>query len=299
MLFVHDTSLISWLQPGVTSPIPPASSAYNNHGYPFPPQQSPMSESLSFQSSAPYSTSSPSTPAWGYTAPPPPIDRSTSFPPPVLPSIQSIGRNSSPGTGMSMGTPETAEAWHPDNSIRDMLPYRAWQTEPPYTAIDNTPNHDVFGSPVVDSSLRGLPVSHSSPNADVRESPWPQQHMPPPADVTCHQGSYSPESFPATGPQFDGSVYPSMSYPQRPSYYTDAYAQPLQNTSPSAHIPATPHPRHSYTRTLVGPLCANACHLLDEHRKSGIFFLFQDLSVRTEGNIVYRPYCSIPFVLIC
>jgi len=42
-------------------------------------------------------------------------------------------------------------------------------------------------------------------------------------------------------------------------------------------------PRHTYTRTLVGPLSANATKLLDEHRKSGIFFLFQDLSVRTEG----------------
>src|SRR6202012_3392725 len=42
-------------------------------------------------------------------------------------------------------------------------------------------------------------------------------------------------------------------------------------------------PRHTYTRTLVGPLCANACRLKDEHRQLGIFFLFQDLSVRTEG----------------
>jgi hypothetical protein len=31
-------------------------------------------------------------------------------------------------------------------------------------------------------------------------------------------------------------------------------------------------------------LSANACRLLDEHRKPGIFFLFQDLSVRTEGG---------------
>jgi hypothetical protein len=43
-------------------------------------------------------------------------------------------------------------------------------------------------------------------------------------------------------------------------------------------------PRHTYTRTLVGPLSANACRLNDEHRKPGIFFLFQDLSIRTEGG---------------
>lgn len=45
-----------------------------------------------------------------------------------------------------------------------------------------------------------------------------------------------------------------------------------------------PQARHSYTRTLVGPLSANACRLNDEHRKPGIFFLFQDLSIRTEGG---------------
>jgi hypothetical protein len=41
---------------------------------------------------------------------------------------------------------------------------------------------------------------------------------------------------------------------------------------------------------LVGPLAANACRLLDEHRKPGIFFLFQDLSVRTEGVWVWVPF---------
>ena len=47
-------------------------------------------------------------------------------------------------------------------------------------------------------------------------------------------------------------------------------------------------PRHAYTRTLVGPLSANAQRLQDEHRKPGIFFLFQDLSIRTEGTFRLR-----------
>ncbi|KAL1659735.1 velvet factor-domain-containing protein [Schizophyllum commune] len=46
--------------------------------------------------------------------------------------------------------------------------------------------------------------------------------------------------------------------------------------------------RATYTRTLVGPLSSNATRLLDEHRKPGIFFLFQDLSVRTEGTFRLR-----------
>ena len=72
--------------------------------------------------------------------------------------------------------------------------------------------------------------------------------------------------------------------------YHPAYAQypPSVPSSPPPTLvtPAAvpPLPRHTYTRTLVGPLSANACRLLDEHRKPGIFFLFQDLSVRTEGK---------------
>ena len=78
-------------------------------------------------------------------------------------------------------------------------------------------------------------------------------------------------------------------------YTTTAFPPPLPATysqypqAPGAPAGALPTlPRHSYTRTLVGPLSANACRLLDEHRKPGIFFLFQDLSVRTEGTFRLR-----------
>ncbi|KAF5333238.1 hypothetical protein D9611_002518 [Ephemerocybe angulata] len=58
-----------------------------------------------------------------------------------------------------------------------------------------------------------------------------------------------------------------------------------ESSETSQNIPRQPA---NYTRTLVGPLSANACRLLDEHRKEGIFFLFQDLSVRTEGTFRLR-----------
>lgn len=56
----------------------------------------------------------------------------------------------------------------------------------------------------------------------------------------------------------------------------------------TAGYPPMTSPRLAYTRTLVGPLSSNACRLQDEHRKPGIFFLFQDLSVRTEGTFRLR-----------
>ncbi|KAF8450647.1 velvet factor [Boletus edulis BED1] len=86
------------------------------------------------------------------------------------------------------------------------------------------------------------------------------------------------------------TLYGAPVYPQQPPqtpYYQASY--PQSNTS-SSSPPASSPPltRHVYTRTLVGPLSCNACRLLDEHQIPGIFFLFQDLSVRTEGTFRLR-----------
>lgn len=84
--------------------------------------------------------------------------------------------------------------------------------------------------------------------------------------------------------QMDTSMYASASYVQNQQYYPSPNHQQPEAFQSGSSIPL---PRHTYTRTLVGPLCANASKLSDEHRKSGIFFLFQDLSIRTEGTIEF------------
>ncbi|KAF5392968.1 hypothetical protein D9757_001286 [Collybiopsis confluens] len=112
---------------------------------------------------------------------------------------------------------------------------------------------------------------------------WGQQAFP--YDYSGHPSMYSPSPSVL-------SMAPSSSANLRPSYPVSHSSYPL--TVPS--IPSTPTtpsqsmplPRHTYTRTLVGPLSANATRLLDEHRKPGVFFLFQDLSVRTEGTFRLR-----------
>ena len=94
--------------------------------------------------------------------------------------------------------------------------------------------------------------------------------------------------------QMDTSMYASASYVQNQQYYpTSNHHQPEAFQSGSS----IPLPRHTYTRTLVGPLCANASKLSDEHRKSGIFFLFQDLSIRTEGTIEFARILPARLVL--
>ncbi|KAK0491322.1 velvet factor, partial [Armillaria novae-zelandiae] len=85
---------------------------------------------------------------------------------------------------------------------------------------------------------------------------------------------------PSSSPE--DSVYPEPTTPAPTSPSMGKRKRPLSTPV----IP--PLPRHTYTRTLVGPLSANATRLLDAHRKPGIFFLFQDLSVRTEGTFRLR-----------
>ncbi|KAJ3722628.1 velvet factor [Lentinula raphanica] len=90
---------------------------------------------------------------------------------------------------------------------------------------------------------------------------------------------------------------PSMGSAPSIAIRSSSYSHPHTNHTPTVpSIPSTPAPtyssiplpRHTYTRTLVGPLSANATRLSDEHRKAGVFFLFQDLSVRTEGTFRLR-----------
>jgi len=86
---------------------------------------------------------------------------------------------------------------------------------------------------------------------------------------------------------------------EQSTFGSGPYAPTYQNVGPFTQDPAgtppnVPRQPANYTRTLVGPLSANACRLLDEHRKEGIFFLFQDLSVRTEGeHVTMCLHCSV------
>lgn len=69
------------------------------------------------------------------------------------------------------------------------------------------------------------------------------------------------------------------------------------NSQPYAQSPASQTPNSSFTRNLIGSLSASAFRLHDEHEKHGVWFVLQDLSVRTEGNFrwVSLPPASISY----
>ncbi|KAJ6539675.1 velvet factor [Mycena capillaripes] len=236
----------------------PGSGYSSNQGY-FPAPQSPGPVSFS-PSSSPYGPSS-QPPTWGYQGhSSPQVDRNTTYPPPILPSIHSFGRSSNASSPV-------ADSWNADPEPT----YRPWNAD-----------SSSFGSgehyPPVDPALKSGSDSRDGHNS------W-------------EPASYSPA--PSTPQQYDPALYASSPYshPQPPQQQQVPYFSPPSNSNnnnyapsgppPSAMLPA-PAARNAYTRTLVGPLSSNGYRLLDEHRKPGIFFLFQDLSVRTEGTFRLR-----------
>jgi hypothetical protein len=246
-------------------PAPP--SGFVNQTYPYP-QQPQMPDNITYDDQDSYSSPSESNSAWGYAPSGTPLDRSHNFNHPH-PSLSSYNRN-----GIRNGIPAAApgEPWQAQSSYRtDSDPaanYRNWPaTEPSYPVIVNSQT-GVYAAQEVDPSMRHS--EHATQQSETTN--WPQQVASDPSP------RFVQEPFQGTGSSYDHPQ--AYGAPSQPPYYQGTYTQ-SSSSSPSASHP--PLPRHSYTRTLVGPLSSNACRLLDEHRQSGIFFLFQDLSVRTEG----------------
>ena len=194
----------------------------------------------------------------------------------ALPSIQSFNR--------------VNETWHEDETSRNQSEtpaFRPWPPEPTtYDSVDteNRPQESV------DQSLQ-----QQQPQPDHRNSSSQWQEVPlvsnaesfsgqgkhsSPASQQSREQSTSPMTNAAT--HMGTSMYAPASYLQNQQCYPASNQQQPETFQSGSSIPL---PRHTYTRTLVGPLCANASKLSDEHRKPGIFFLFQDLSIRTEGTI--------------
>ncbi|KAF8812211.1 hypothetical protein BYT27DRAFT_7132530 [Phlegmacium glaucopus] len=176
------------------------------------------------------------------------------YSPPIAPADRSTGF---PPSALPAARPEL-----------EVLPYRAWNTDTAYAPVP-------YANQELDPALQ----APSSPGTPYDNSAWNQSNnfgIPSLSNPELEQGNYGPAAYHSQAHQPAYAQYPpSISGSPPPStLVTPATVPPL--------------PRHTYTRTLVGPLSANACRLLDEHRKPGIFFLFQDLSVRTEGAFRLR-----------
>jgi len=153
----------------------------------------------------------------------------------------------------------------------------------PTVPTTDAPQHDhpsvdssnTFPSPIAnpphESNSHGGSIYASQPYGHIHQSIQLPTHLPPP-------------------PVPYGALHNSMGPPTTPnsSNEKNSYSTPSTPAPLITSYPPKQSSRSTYTRTLVGPLSANATRLKDEHRKLGIFFLFQDLSVRTEGTFRLR-----------
>lgn len=127
-----------------------------------------------------------------------------------------------------------------------------------------------------------------------------------PSISTAMSSSYPPppQSMSPTYPAYGQSPYgPPVGYPQMNNYYgtqqmtyQNPYGQPVGypqygyppgGQMPGAMSPAQPvsgGPGGMFTRNLIGSLSASAFRLTDPDNKIGVWFILQDLSVRTEGT---------------
>ncbi|KZW03845.1 hypothetical protein EXIGLDRAFT_758164 [Exidia glandulosa HHB12029] len=244
------------LRPVAEAPIPPPQAGPGYPGFGF-------SEPFAFGQAAPF--------AWPYSS-------STPMTAPDRPAGQYSSRDSWPD-----GTTTLRESG-------DVLPFRGWNSTEPGHA----------GQPA--DATMGTSVSHA--RDAVASSGWPNASMGP-AGPSIASAVPMPMTLGSTGQRYpqdgyamppmagaDGTVvYGPLAHPQAAAPDPDVAAANNAAPSPdgmSAPVAASTYPRHTYTRTLVGPLTANAQRLLDEHRKPGVFFLFQDLSIRTEGSFRLR-----------
>lgn len=125
--------------------------------------------------------------------------------------------------------------------------------------------------------------SNSSPAVSISAA-TPCPYPPPPERP--YLGLLNPNQL----ANYYGHQTAAMAYPgQYDPYLTQAQAagQPMTPAYiQAAQTPVQIVPNHSqgmYTRNLIGSLAVNAAKLQDDTGKTGLWFVLQDLSVRTEG----------------
>ncbi len=143
----------------------------------------------------------------------------------------------------------------------------------PYNPFPDPPQVNPYSS-------QGGPQSYYQPNNYA--PPTNGQSYPP------QNGYTQPQAQPAyyAGPSGPGSMAYPPAHQQVPSHQYGP-GGPRPYTPQEMSVPRGPvnqNPQGMFTRNLIGSLAASAFRLTDPDDRIGIWFVLQDLSVRTEGN---------------
>ncbi|KAI9809701.1 MAG: hypothetical protein M1825_000133 [Sarcosagium campestre] len=177
-------------------------------------------------------------------------------------------------------------------------------TPPPCVRLvvrDATTNKEIDVTSELDTSYYVLTVDLWSAEG-TREVNLVRHSATSPSISTAVSSSYPPPppqqtqySFPQGQPQYPQAYQPMPThpgYPTHPSlFFPPASASTVTSggyygapgPTPYAATPLAP-PSGMFTRNLIGSLSASAFKLADPDNKLGVWFILQDLSVRTEGT---------------
>ncbi|KAJ5644473.1 Velvet complex subunit B [Penicillium longicatenatum] len=134
-------------------------------------------------------------------------------------------------------------------------------------------------------------VKHSATSPSISTAmsssyPPPPQSMSPTYPPGYGQPYGNPVGYPpvnnyygAPQMQYQNAYNQQVGYPQY-GYPPQAQMQPAMSPAPAV----TGGPGGMFTRNLIGSLSASAFRLTDPDNKIGVWFILQDLSVRTEGS---------------
>lgn len=135
-----------------------------------------------------------------------------------------------------------------------------------------------------DREVNIVRASSSSPAVSISTATT-TSFPPPPERPMQVMGEMAPSSMVIMGA--DGRPYMAPGYrpgyPSAPSAFQDPYGQQTYPGAPMPYMPPSQASSAMYTRNLIGSLTVNASRLDDPDGKPGLWFVLQDLSVRTEG----------------
>lgn len=137
--------------------------------------------------------------------------------------------------------------------------------------------------------VRHSATSPSISTATSSSYPPPPQQNVSPTYPPYGQNPYGQQQMgyqPVT-PYYGGNQAMSYQNPYGSNPQTGYYSQYYQPGISPHHVPPPPQPGvpgGMFTRNLIGSLSASAFRLTDTENKIGVWFILQDLSVRTEGT---------------
>lgn len=218
---------------------------------------------------------------------------SSSYPPPpsaygYTSTSVPVG-NSQAQVPMGTGYDTRVQGQYPLNS-HQQAPFHNGYT-PQTNAHQQSPTHNGY---VPQNNVSGYPQNlYQQPQHQQQSHTLYQQNLPP------IPSQHQQQSIPQQHHQHQSAAYynqPSGSAPATPTSSSGGFFNPMHqnqgslisppNVPPISLDPRT-NPSGMFTRNLIGSLCVSAFKLTDPDNNLGVWFILQDLSVRTEGSFRY------------